>query len=211
MSKQLAVILVSGVVLGACAQQQATTPLAKLATPSIEIVANKQVNVLLHVDETSGCPLLGEDVQALFDGQPMQMTRGGYDTNSNGCFPIGFWFNSAPMDAINGYEKTTNGSQLVIQDKSSQWGVDTTRLFANDFAVDATTSQIVWTDVSQITSAQIYPGAVVQVAGNTIRYTPGTTPQWVDALAHPVPTRCDGPTQCLVNLEGTRNWDGQNP
>src|SRR5512143_3655513 len=133
MSKQIALI----VALGACAQQQASTPLAKLGTPSIEIVAKGQVNVELHVDETGGCPLLGDDVHALFDGQPMQMTHGGYDTNSSGCYPIAFWFNAPPMTELAGYERATNSSQLVVQDTNTAWAIETTKLFANDFVVDS--------------------------------------------------------------------------
>src|SRR5882724_79691 len=113
MTKQLLLVAI----LGACAQQQATTPLAKLGTGNIEIVAKGQINIELHVDETAGCPVLGDDRHALFDGQPMQMTHGGYDTNATGCYPIAFWFDSPPMTAINGFERGTNSSELVVQDK----------------------------------------------------------------------------------------------
>ena len=48
MAKQVLVVAL----LGACAQQQSTTPLAKLGTSNIEVVAKGQVNIELHVDET---------------------------------------------------------------------------------------------------------------------------------------------------------------
>lgn len=197
-------------VLGACAQQQSGTPLAQLGSPTIEVVAKAQLNIELHVDTTNGCPTLGDDVQALFDGQPMQMTHGGYDVDSSGCYPIAFWFNAPPTASLGAFERQNSMSQLVIKDTASQWAVETTRLFANDFANDTVNSQIVWADVSQITSAIVtaLPATATQIDGNTIHYTPGATIQYVDALAHPVPTRCDGPSVCTVNLEGFRDWTG---
>jgi hypothetical protein len=197
--------------LGACAQQQQTTSLAKLAPSNIEVVARGQVNIEMHVNETGGCPLLGDDVQATFDGQPMQVARGGYDTDSSGCWPIAFWFDKPPMNSINGFERDTNSSQLVVKDASAAWSVNTSRLFANDFVIDAVNSQIIWTDVAQITSASIAPATHYEIHGNAIVYTPGATIEWVDALAHPVPTLCDGPAVCTVNLEGARDWTITNP
>jgi hypothetical protein len=209
MAKQL--IGLSLAALGACAQQQSHTPLAKLGQPNVEIVASGQVNVQLHVDESGGCPLLSDDVTAQFDGQPMMMTHGGYDENASGCYPIAFWFNAPPMTAINGFEKTANASQLVIKDASQTWSVNTTRLFANNFVNDTTNSQIVWTDVDSIASAQLLPPVPVQIQGNAIHYPTGSTIEYVDALAHPVPTLCDGPAICQVNLQGERDWRPTNP
>jgi hypothetical protein len=207
MAKQLLVVAL----LGACAQQQSTTPLAKLGTSNIEVVAKGQVNIELHVDETGGCPLLGDDVHALFDGQPMMMTRGGYDTDSSGCYPIAFWFNDPPMSDLVGFERGTNSSQLVVTDKSATWSVNTSRLFANDFAVDDANAQIIWTDVAQITDARISPPTPLTITGNAIHYTPGTAIQWVDANAHPATTLCDGPANCFVNLEGSKEFGPINP
>jgi hypothetical protein len=204
-------LVVAAALLGACAQQPTTTPLAKLGTPNIEVVAKGQVNIELHVDETGGCPVLGDDVNALFDGQPMMMTHGGYDTNSTGCYPIAFWFDAAPTAALVGFERGTNSSQLVVQDKSATWSMNTSRLFANDFADDSPNSQIIWTDVAQITSARISPAVPIQIIGNTIHYTPGTAIDWVDASAHPTATLCDGPASCLVNLEGSAQLGPINP
>jgi hypothetical protein len=195
-------------ILGACAQQQSGTPLAQLGSPTIEVVSKAQLNVELHFDTSGGCPTLGDDVVALFDGQPMQMTHGGYDVDASGCYPIAFWFNDLPTAAIAGFEKQSSLSQLVIKDTASQWNIESTRLFANDFVNDTANSQIVWFDVTQITSAIVSPAAQTQIDGNTIHYTPGATIDFVDALAHPVPTRCDGPSVCTVNLEGSRDWKG---
>ena len=204
MSKQALLL----VVLGACAQQQSGTPLAKLGSPTIEVVAKAQLNIEMHVDTSNGCPQLGDDVVALFDGQPMQMTHGGYDVDSSGCYPIAFWFNETPSTQLAGFEKQNSMSQLLIKDSASQWAIETARLFANDFAIDAGNSQVVWADVSQITSAQLSPAVTVQIEGNTIHYPPNTVIEGVDATAHPVPTRCDGPDVCTVNLEGFRSWVG---
>src|SRR5262245_14082555 len=116
--------------LGACAQDK-STPLARLGTSQIEIVANSRVNVLMHIDETAGCPTLSEDTHALFDGQPMKMTYGGYDTNASGCYPIGFWFDKPPLDAMTGFERATQHAQLEISDKSATWSVQSGQLFAD--------------------------------------------------------------------------------
>ena len=207
MAKQLLVVAL----LGACAQQQSSTPLAKLGSSNIEVVAKGQVNIELHVDESNGCPVLGDDVRALFDGQPMQMTHGGYDTNATGCYPIAFWFNNPPMSDLVGFERGTNSSQLVVQDKSATWSVNTSRLFANDFADDTANSQIIWTDVATITTAQISPAVPITVTGNVIHYVPGTSIQWVDATAHPATTLCDGPANCFVNLEGSKQLGPISP
>ena len=209
MAKQL--IGISLAALGACAQQQATTPLSKLGNPNVEIVAKGQINIELHVDEAGGCPVLGDDVSALFDGQPMLMTHGGYDENASGCYPIAFWFNAPPMTAINGFEKSTNASELVVKDTSQTWSINTTRLFANSFFNDVANSQIVWTDVDSIAVAHVIPAVPFQIQGNAIHYPAGTDIEYVDALAHPVPTLCDGPAICQVSLQGVRDWRPINP
>ena len=193
--------------LGACtSNSQPATPLAQFPTNQVEIVTNGKVNIELHVDETAGCPVLADDVSATFDGQPMLMTHGGYDTDASGCYPIAFWFNDVPMASLMGFERTTNASELVVHDSSATWTIDTVKLFANDFLIDSANAQVLWTDVSAITSAQVFPGGVTKISGNAISYTPGTQLQYVQALAHPIPTRCDGPGVCLVNLEGSRNF-----
>ena len=51
---------------------------------------------------------------------PMMMTRGGYDTNASGCYPIAFWFDTAPAGALVGFERDTNSSQLIVQDTATQ-------------------------------------------------------------------------------------------
>src|SRR5438046_10271826 len=107
------------VALAACTQQQASTPLAQLATTShLEIVTNGKVNIEMHVDESGGCPRLDESVSAMFDGAPMLVSHGGYDTNASGCYPIAFWFNDTPMATVNGFEKTAFGSELVVADST---------------------------------------------------------------------------------------------
>ncbi len=194
------------VALGACTSSSNTTPLSALPNSQLEIVTNGKLNIELHVDETAGCPTLGDDAVATFDGQPMLMSRGGYDTNASGCYPIAFWFNDVPMAQVSGFEKVASGSELVVHDKSATWTVDTVKLFANDFIVDAANAQITWEDVTSMTSAQTSPYAALTIDGNVIHYPAGMTIDYVQALAHPVPTRCDGPGLCLVNLQGSRNF-----
>jgi hypothetical protein len=192
--------------LAGCTSQPKTTPLAQLGTTQMEVVTNGKINIELHVDEADGCPTLDEHVTATFDGAPMQFSRGGYDTNASGCYPIAFWFNDTPLATVNGFEKTANGSELVVADKSATWTVDTVPLFANDFLNDTQSSQIIWTDVATIASAEIQPGAALQISGNAISYPVGLQVQAVFALAHPVPTRCDGPGLCTVSLQGQRDF-----
>jgi hypothetical protein len=194
-------------VLGACTSSSTqSTPLAAFPNSQLEIVTNGKINIEMHVDETGGCPTLGDDVTATFDGQPMLMSHGGYDTNASGCYPIAFWFNDAPMANIAGFEKVANASELVVSDKSASWTVDTVKLFANDFLVDAANAQIIWEDVPAMANAEIWPSAPVQIVGNTIHYPAGLAIEWVQALAHPTPTRCDGPSVCNVNLAGSRSF-----
>jgi hypothetical protein len=192
--------------LAACTSQPKTTPLAQLGTTQVEVVTNGKINIELHVDETQGCPTLDEHVMAMFDGAPMQVSRGGYDTNASGCYPIAFWFNDTPLATVNGFEKSANASELVVVDKSATWTVDTVPLFANDFLDDTQNSQIIWPEVSSIASAEISPGTPTQITGNVISYPVGLQITWVSALSHPTPTRCDGPGVCTVSLQGQRDF-----
>lgn len=200
--------LVAG--LAACTSQPKTTPLAQLqaayGNTQMEIVTNGKINIELHVDESGGCPTLDDHVTATFDGAPMQVSRGGYDTNASGCYPIAFWFNDTPLATVNGFEKSAQASELIVADKSATWTVNTVPLFANDFINDTQNSRILWTDVTSITSAQIQPGAAVQISGNAISYPQGLVVQAVYALAHPTPDRCDGPGVCTVSLQGSRTF-----
>lgn len=205
MPKSIALLVGAGA-LAACAQQQAATPLAQLGASQIEIVANGRVNVLLHVDETAGCPRLADDAHALFDGQPMKMSYGGWDENASGCYPIGFWFDKPDTDTMVGFERQNASAQLVITDSSAAWSVQSGQLFATDFINDAANSQIVWTDVQHITSALVFPPATTTIEGNIIHYPAGHQIDWVQATSHPVPTRCEGPAVCTVDLQGTHDW-----
>jgi hypothetical protein len=206
MQKRLLVVVVPALGLGACTQQTSSTPLSELKTTTLEVVARGQLNVEVHVDETAGCPTIGADVVARFDGSPMQVSRGGYDENASGCYPIAFWFDELPMATINGVENVGAASELLIADHSQTWRLDTTRLFANNFVIDSARGEVTWTDVAQITSARL-DQAITGINGNVIHFAPGATVTQVEALAHPVPTLCDGPGTCVVNLEGFRTWD----
>ncbi len=199
--------------LAACASPK-TTPLAQLqsayGTTQLDVVTNGKINIELHVDETAGCPTLDEHVTATFDGAPMLVSRGGYDTNASGCYPIAFWFNDTPLATVNGFEKSAQASELVVADKSATWTIDTVPLFANDFVNDTQNARILWTDVTTISSAEIQPGGAGQISGNAISYPAGTQVQWVTATAHPTPSRCDGPGLCTVSLQGSRTFSA-NP
>jgi hypothetical protein len=202
--------------LGACTQQQDPTPIDQLSTAygntTLEIVARGQLDVELHIAGPAGaCAVLGDDVVAKFDGVPMRVARGGYDTDSNGCYPIAFWVSPLPSAEIAAYEATTSTSDLVIEDHSAQWTVGSTRLFANQFTIDATASTIVWEDVKDITTAIVRPAAPITLDGNTIHYPAGTDISWVTATATPTPMHCVGPTTCRVSLEGTRTFGPINP
>ncbi len=195
--------------LGACATPAKTTSLAELASTQLEVVARGQINIELHVDETAGCPQLDERTLATFDNARMMVSRGGYDTNASGCYPIAFWFDQLPTDTVNGFERQAAGSELVVADPSATWTVDTTRLFGNDFTNDTATGTITWQDVTTISSAEIAPVTAYTISGNQILYPAGEAITFVDARAHPQPTRCDGPSVCTVDLEGTATWGVQ--
>jgi hypothetical protein len=199
-------ILVFGLV-GGCANQPAT-PLAQLPPSQIEIVADGQINIELHIT-TSECPLLRENTVAIFDGIPMNVSRGGYAFDHSGCYPIAFWV-SQPGD-VRVYERSATGSRLVVEDGSATWSIDTGRLLANDFQIDTTAARIVWPDVTQITTAGLVPNVPISIDGNTIHYPTGTNVERVDAYAHPTVSRCDGPVTCTVDLSGARNFDGITP
>ena len=203
--------LLALLVLVGCTSSHKSTPLADLASAygdvRLEVVARGQVNVELHVASPNGdCPLLADDAAATFDGMPMQVARGGTAQQSNACYPIAFWFDQFPEAQVQGAERTTSASQLVVLDKSAEWRVDTGSMFTADFVNDAATSTITWTNVKTITSAEVYPQAQVTISGNTISYPKGSTVTYVDAVSHPDATRCEGPAQCTVFLEGQHDW-----
>lgn len=203
-------LLLLSAALAACTQQEAPTALHELGSTTVEVVANGQVNIELKV-ESIGCPLIGEDVVATFDGHPMHVARGGRDEVSDGCYPIAFWISPRDIDGIITYEQGASSSEVVIEDASARWSVGSTRLFGNTFTIDAAKSTVTWQEVSQVTSAQLNPSVPVTISGNVISYPPGTDVVSVDAYAHPKPTRCEGPGTCLVDLSGARNFKGNAP
>lgn len=203
--------------LGACVAED-TTPLARLGDSKIEVVGHGQINILLHINDTTGCPRLGDDAIAKFDGQPMEVSRGGYAEDATGCYPIAFWFNKPPVGDLTAFEAVNSSSELVVQDHSALWSVGMTRVFLSDFVNDTTKSTVTWTNVPLISTASLTSNDLVHphvngisISGNVITYPKGTIIQAVDAFAHPAPTRCDGPSECLVDLEGTRTFDPINP
>ena len=196
--------------LGACVQQD-TTPLARLGDSKMEIVGHGQINVLLHVNETTGCPRLGDDAVAKFDGQVMEVSRGGEADDATGCYPIAFWFNKPPVGDLTTFEAVNSSSELTIEDHSAQWSVGMTRVFLSDFTMDVNASTITWTNVPTVSRASLTPYVKVSITNNVISYPKGTVVTEVDAFAHPTPTRCAGPAECLVDLEGTRTFDPINP
>lgn len=209
MGKVLALASLLSAALVGCAQPQPTTSLAQIAptfgAPTVEIVANGQVNVLLNIPTKSGdCPVMSEQLTATYDGAPMRVSRGGYDTTSNSCYPIAFWFDAPPVAAIDGFEKTTNSTQLQLADESATWKMQTSKLFADDFVDDTANHRVVWEDVSAITTAELSPSQAVAIQGNAIIYAPGGEVDWVSAHAHPTASTCDGPGQCTVDVDASR-------
>jgi len=203
--------LLALVVLVGCTQSQKSTPLADLSSAygdvRLEVVARGQVNIELHVASQNGdCPRLADDAAATFDGMPMQVARGGTAQQSDACYPIAFWFDNFPDAQVQGFERTTSASQLVVLDKSAEWRVDTGAMFTSDFVNDAANAKITWSNVTTITSAELYPPAPVTISGNTISYPKGSQITFVDAISHPDATRCAGPAQCTVFLEGQHDW-----
>jgi hypothetical protein len=197
------------VVLGACTASSPSTPLSELRTTygdtTLEVVAREQVNIQLHVAPTAGCPVLGDDVVATFNGERMRVARGGYDLTANGCYPIAFWFDALPP-TVAVAERRLSASQLLVADASASWQVDTTRLFGDDFELDTAASHIIWHDVDTIAAARIAPAVPIEVTNNVIAFPPGTDVTWVDARANPAATRCDGPALCTVFLESAHDF-----
>ena len=216
MVKKLIPFVAAGA-LGGCLQE-ATTPLARLGDSKMEVVGHGQLNVLLHVNDTSGCPRLGDDAVAKFDGQVMEVSRGGEADDATGCYPIAFWFNKPPVGDLTTFEAVNSSSELVVEDHSAQWSVGMTRVFLSDFVNDTNKSTITWTNVPLISTASLTGSDLfhphvngISISGNVITYPKGTVVTEVDAFAHPTPTRCEGPAECLVDLEGTRTFDPINP
>jgi hypothetical protein len=197
------------VVLGACTTSEPSTPLSELrpmyGDTTLEVVARGQINIQLYVAPTAGCPVLGDDVVATFNGERMRVSRGGYDVTANGCYPIAFWFDVLPS-AVTGVERRLSGSQLIVEDSSASWQIDTTRLFGANFELDAAASRIVWHDVATISAARISPTVAIDITDNVIAFPPGTDVTWVDARANPAAMRCDGPALCTVFLESARDF-----
>jgi hypothetical protein len=195
-------------VLGACAQDQ-STPLHKLGDTTLELVSYGSVNAELKI-LGAGCPLLGDDVTATFDGLPMNISRGGYAETADGCYPIAFSISPDQAGGAMAYEAGTSSSDLIIEDASARWTISSTRLFANQFTIDAANSQITWQDVTAITTAQTTPVVPIRINGNVISYAAGTDIISVSAYAHPTPMRCEGPGGCLVDLSAAHDFKSQN-
>jgi hypothetical protein len=200
-------ILLATLALGACTMQQQESPtsLSQLGDTTLELVALGQINVEMKV-QSGGCPTLGDDVAATFDGQPMNVTRGGYDEVSDGCYPIAFWLQPNQLGAVTTYESGSPSSDMIIADKTAQWTVSSTRLFANQFTIDDANAQVIWQDVTAITSATLSPNVPTTITGNIIHFPAGTVIDSVSAYAHPTPATCDGPNQCLVDLSGAKSF-----
>lgn len=216
MGKVLVLASLLGAALAGCAQQQQpATSLAQIAptygAPTVEIVANGQVNVLLSIPTKGDCPVMSDRLTATYDGAPMRVARGGYDTTTNSCYPIAFWFDAPPTATIDGFEKSTNSTQLRLVDESATWTMQTSKLFADDFVDDSANHRIVWQDVPTITTAEVSPSQRVTIQGNAIVYQPGTEIDWVSAHAHPTATTCDGPGQCTVDVDGSRTLRQPSP
>jgi hypothetical protein len=205
------------VVLAACAAPSKSTPLSELSqtygNTQVEVIAKSQLAIELHVSPIHGdCPELRPEATATFDGMPMHVERGGYaTTQEGGCYPIAFWFDPFPQASLAAFERTTTSSTLVIADRSAHWAIEAGHLVATTFVDDKVAGRITWQDVTHITNASVAPAVPFTISGNTLSYPPGTDISSIDAFAHPVPTRCDGPATCTIYLEGTHAWGPINP
>jgi hypothetical protein len=204
--------------LGACTTDN-STPLKDLSTKfgatTMEIVAQGQVSVILHV-AGDGCPTLSDNTKATFNGHEMLIANGGSATDAFGCFPIAFYLDdSVTPDELASFERKasaasggTVGSQLAITDSSSAWQVAPTRLFGNHLENDTANSRIIWQDVDNIATARIVPSQDLRIEGDSIFYPPGTQVTYATAYAHPVPTVCNGPGTCTVDFGDSRAFTG---
>jgi hypothetical protein len=216
----LACTLGSLVSVAACSTDN-SSQLADLSTQygatTMEIMAHDQISVVLHV-AGDACPTLADNVHATFNGQEMNVDRGGRAIDSSGCYPISFWFENDPTVALANYERSamsssgTGGSDMIIADDASTWHVSPTKLFSNAIVNDVANSRLVWPDVDNISTARIEPYTEnLKIDGSNIYYPVGTDVSYADALAHPTPTVCDGPGSCLVNLERANQFNGGTP
>ncbi|HEX4418764.1 MAG TPA: hypothetical protein VH165_12725 [Kofleriaceae bacterium] len=189
--------------LAACSQDNSTA-LKDLSTTygdtTIEIVARSQVNVLLHVNGDS-CPTLSDDAVAMFDGQQMEVSRGGYAQDATGCYPIAFWFNKFPADVVSQRERTSNGAEMIIKDASQTWHIAPTQMFGNELTNDTVASRLVWPNVDNIATAVVYPTVDLRIAGDNVYYPAGTNVTFAQVRAFPAVTLCDGPGTCSVDLQ----------
>ena len=215
MTKLLPALLPSVVLLatGACAQQ-APTALSELqatyGNTNLEIVALNQISVEMKV-QGLGCPRIGDDVVAKFDGIAMDVSRGGESDTFDGCYPVGFSIAKMPVASAQAYEAVAQSSDLLIEDSNTTWTISSTRMFSNDFTIDAANSRVVWEDVTTISTAQLVPAVPFTLNGNAIEYAKGTDIVSVNAYAHPTPSVCSGPNACFVDLAGTRAFGPANP
>lgn len=211
----LAGLLVSVASLGACSTDN-TTPLNDLhsayGATHLEIVADTQVNVLLHI-EGDGCATLGDDVTATFDGQVMEMSRGGYAEDASGCYPIAFWLRDFDAKRIGNRERASGAANLVISDASARWAVAPTQLFGNDLEIDAATSEISWPNVDRISTMRTIPDYPLELNADAsaATYPAGAHIQMVQASAHPIPSLCSGPGQCSVDMYRVRDFGSTLP
>ncbi len=185
-----------------------STPLSEVQSSygkaRLEILASDQLTVYLHVDTSGDCPVLADDLAAQYQGQPMHVVTGGYDTDATGCYPAAFWAEPQPAQApTTGIARA--GAALEIADPSARWNVDPGNLYAESFVNDAANAQIVWSDVPQIETASVYPSVPVTIDHNAIHYPAGTEITWVSATADFVASRCEGPAQCVVQTAGQRS------
>ena len=199
--------------LGACSTDN-STPLKDLSTmfgeTHVEIVANTQVSVLLHV-ASDGCVTLSDHTVATFDGQQMEMTHGGYAEDASGCYPIAFWFKKFPENQIGAREKASGGADMVIQDESASWKIAPTQLFGNDLELDASTNTILWPNVDHISTVHTVPTVGYEIQPAAIKLAAGAQIQSATATAYPLPTLCAGPDRCTIDLSRTRDFTKISP
>jgi hypothetical protein len=155
--------------------------------------------VLSFGDEAAtDCPYLATAVTATFDGDPMEIARGGADLFGHGCIDVSM---------AQAFDPPRPGaSELTLTDRSTTWTITAPDLFANDFARDpADPSRVIWKSVDQINNGDIrYVGSAelnqVATQGNTLIGTQPAEAAYAESIAPA--TGCSGPDVCVTDRLG---------
>ena len=201
-------------VLGAC-----TGPVGKPASlvdlrVAIVKIAN-DVEVTLAPADTvrpdlgEQCPLLGEDLQGTYDGQPLRVEeRGGDEPGAvtDACNQI---FLMADLSTT-----SADPALVVVSDSSATWTMSVpTR---NDFVPDdrARPTQVVWQSATEVSEARLWIDTPTEIRyptttshGNVIDVPAlGANEHLTGVEAIDTSAYCTGPATCRVERPGHRDF-----